>query len=258
MLRVVSLNCNGIRSAARKGLYAWLERVDPDVICVQETKAQEFQVPFDAMHLSAYSAVFADAERRGYSGVGIYTKRAPDAVRVGFGWPEIDREGRYVEIDYDTLTIGSLYIPSGTMGPERQRWKDAFLGQFEPWLRERVHGGRSSIICGDYNIAHREIDVYNAVRASKITGFLPHERAWMERVLGEQGWIDTFRRVHADVPGYTWWSHFQQAFEHDRGWRIDYQLVTPDLADRVADAYVYRDERFSDHAPLVVEYRLSP
>ena len=256
MLRVVSLNCNGIRSAARKGLYEWLEREDPDVICVQETKAQEFQVPFDAAHLSAYSSVFADARRKGYSGVGIYAKRAPDAVRVGLGWPEYDDEGRYVEADFGALSIGSIYVPSGTMGLERQRWKDAFLARLEPWFAERARAGRSSILCGDYNIAHRPIDVYNPVRAATITGFLPHERAWLDRILASGEWTDAFRHVHVDVPGYTWWSHFQNAFEMNRGWRLDYQFVSRDVRDRIRSADVYRDARFSDHAPLIVEYDL--
>lgn len=256
MLRVVSLNCNGIRSAARKGLYEWLQRVDPDVLCVQETKAQEFQLPFDAAHLSAYFSVFADARRKGYSGVGIYAKRMPDAMRVGIGWPEYDDEGRYVEVDFGSLAIGSLYVPSGTMGLERQRWKDGFLTRLEAWLAERARDGRSYVLCGDYNVAYREIDVYSPGTAVRVTGFLPHERAWMERVLGEQGWIDAFRHLHPDVPGYTWWSHFQQSFERDRGWRIDYQLVSADLRERIRTASVYRDERFSDHAPLVVEYDL--
>jgi exodeoxyribonuclease-3 len=256
LTRIVSLNCNGIRSASRKGLYGWLQSVDPDVICVQETKTQEYQVPFDAEHLSAYFSVFADAKRRGYSGVGIYAKKQPDRVHVGLGWPEIDAEGRYVEVEFGSLSIGSLYVPSGTMGLERQKWKYAFLDRFETWLAERIRDGRSHMLCGDYNIAHREIDVYNPRRAENVTGFLPKERSWMARVL-ESGWIDTFRRVRPDTPGYTWWSNFQAAFEHDRGWRIDYELVTPDLAPQIRDAYVYREERFSDHAPLVVDYDLT-
>ncbi len=213
-------------------------------------------MPFDAAHLSAYFSVFADAERRGYSGVGIYAKREPERVQVGLGWPEIDREGRYVEVEYGSLTIGSLYVPSGTMGLERQQWKNAFLDRFEPWLAQSARDGRAHVLCGDYNVAHREMDVYNPARAANVTGFLPNERAWIGRVLQSQGWVDSFRHLHPDVPGYTWWSNFQQAFEHDRGWRIDYQLVTADLAPRIAQAYVYRERRFSDHAPLVVDYDL--
>lgn len=220
---------------------------------MQETKAQEFQVPFDEEHLSQYFSVFADAQRKGYSGVGIYSKKKPDRTSIGFGWPDFDIEGRYVQIDFGSLSIGSVYVPSGTMGLERQRWKESFLDLYEAWLIRAMRDGRSYIICGDYNIAHREIDVYNPNVAIRVTGFLPQERAWMDRVLNN-GWVDTMRQVRPEPGIYTWWSNFQQAYEKDRGWRIDYQLATPDLAPRIRDAFVYRDERFSDHAPLVVDY----
>lgn len=212
-------------------------------------------MPFDAEHLSQYFSVFADAERKGYSGVGIYSKRQPDRTNAGLGWPQYDAEGRYVEIEFGVLAIGSLYVPSGTMGLERQRWKESFLDLFEAWLARALRDGKSRILCGDYNIAHREIDVYNPATAIRVTGFLPQERAWMERVL-ESGWIDAMRQVRPEPGIYTWWSNFQQAFEKNRGWRIDYQLVTPDLQPRIRDAYVYREERFSDHAPVVVDYDL--
>ena len=231
--------------------------MDPDVICLQETKAQEYQVPFDAEHLSQYFAVFADAQRKGYSGVGIYAKRRPDATSVGFGWPEYDAEGRYVQIDFGTLSIGSLYVPSGTMGPPRQRWKESFLDLYATWLARALRDGRQYIVCGDFNIAHREIDVFNPKVAVHVTGFLPQERAWMDRTLAA-GWVDAMRVVRPEEPGiYTWWSNFQQAFEKDRGWRIDYQLTTPGLRSSVREASVYRGERFSDHAPVLVDYDIA-
>lgn len=237
-------------------MYAWLQRVDPDIICLQETKAQEYQVPFDAEHLSQYFAVFADAQRKGYSGVGIYSKRTPDRTSAGFGWPEYDAEGRYVQADFGPLSIGSLYVPSGTSGIERQRWKESFLELFEAWLLRALHDGRSYVLCGDYNIAHRTIDVFNPAVAVHVTGFLPNERAWMDRILAS-GWIDGFREVRPEAGIYTWWSNFQQAFEKNRGWRIDYQLTTPDLRPSIRDAFVYREERFSDHAPVVLDYDVS-
>ena len=237
-------------------MFEWLARVDPDVICVQETKAQEYQVPFDAVHLSQYYSVFADAQRKGYSGVGIYSKRAPERTVAGFGWPQFDAEGRYVQVDFGRLSIGSLYVPSGTMGLERQRWKEAFLDVFEAWLARALRDGRQYILCGDYNVAHQEIDVYNPGTAIRVTGFLPHERAWIDRVLAS-GWVDGFRAVRPGPGLYSWWSNFQQAFEKNRGWRIDYHLTTPDLRTSIRDAFIYRDERFSDHAPVVVDYALS-
>lgn len=257
MIRVVSLNCNGVRSAARKGLYAWLNAIEPDVICLQETKAQEHQFPLDAAPLHEYFAVYADAEKKGYSGVAIYSKKRPDAAEAGFGWPEYDREGRYVQVNFGNLSIGSVYVPSGTMGIERQRWKDRFLERFEMWLADRICEGRQYILCGDFNIAHRSIDVYNPKSAVRITGFLTHERAWIDAVFATLGWVDVQRVVAPETPGiYTWWSNFQNRFETNHGWRIDYHLVTPGLRDRVRSAYVYREERFSDHAPVVVEYDL--
>ncbi|HZT13912.1 MAG TPA: exodeoxyribonuclease III [Candidatus Baltobacteraceae bacterium] len=253
-MKIVSLNCNGIRSAARKGFYAWMERVDPDFVCLQETKAQEHQLPLEAAAVSHYTAVFLDAERKGYSGVAIYAKREPDGVVRGLGWPEYDREARWLQFDYGSLSIVSFYMPSGAMGPVRQVVKEAFMERFLPELARLRKTGRSYIICGDFNIAHREIDVYNPVRCSKISGFFPHERAWLDRVVNELGWVDGFRTVNTEPKQFSWWSNFQNAFERNNGWRIDYQLLTPDLAPAVRSAEIYRDERFSDHAPVVMEY----
>jgi exodeoxyribonuclease-3 len=161
-----------------------------------------------------------------------------------------------VQADFGGISIGSVYVPSGTMGVERQRWKEAFLEQFEAWLKRTLRTGRSFILCGDYNIAHKPIDVNNPATAARITGFLPQERAWMERIL-ESGWVDALRVVRPEPKIYTWWSNFSKAFERNLGWRIDYQLVTPDLASGVRRAEVYRDERFSDHAPVIVDYDLT-
>lgn len=255
-MRIVTLNCNGIRSAARKGFYAWMEAQDADFVCLQETKAQEHQLPLEAASVSHYSGVFLDAEKKGYSGVAIYAKREPDSVVRGFGWPQYDREARWLQFNYGKLSIVSLYVPSGAMGPARQTVKEAFLRQFRERLASLREDGRSYVIAGDYNIAHREIDVYNPVRCSKISGFFPHERAWMEDVLSKVGWVDAFRVVNGEAKQFSWWSNFQNAFERNNGWRIDYQLVTPDLRGTVRAASIYRGERFSDHAPVIIDYDL--
>ena len=233
-----------------------MEAQDPDFVCLQETKAQEHQLPLEAAAVAHYTGVFLDAERRGYSGVAIYAKREPDRVVRGFGWPEYDREGRWLQFDYGNLSVVSLYVPSGSMGPARQVVKEAFLELFRGRLAQLRADGRSYIICGDFNIAHKEIDVYNPVRCSHISGFFPHERAWMEGVLSEQGWVDGFRVVNHEPKQFSWWSNFQNAFERNNGWRIDYELLTPDLRASVRSASIYRDSRFSDHAPVVMEYAL--
>ena len=257
-MKIVTLNCNGIRSAARKGFYPWMQALDADVLCLQETKAQEHQLPLEAAAVSHYTGAFLDAEKKGYSGVAIYAKREPDKVVRGLGWPEYDREARWLQFDYGQLSIVSLYVPSGSMGPARQAVKEAFLERFYAELARLRRTGRSYIICGDFNIAHREIDVYDPARCSKISGFFPHERLWMDNVLNELGWVDAFRVVNPQPKQFTWWSNFQNAFERNNGWRIDYQLVTPDLRERVRAASVYREQRFSDHAPVLVEYALGP
>lgn len=256
-MKIITLNVNGIRSAARKGFYAWMEREDADFVCLQETKAQEHQLPLEAAAVAHYTGVFFDATRKGYSGVAIYAKRKPDRIVRGFGWPEFDQEARYLQFDYGSLSIASLYVVSGAMGPSRQAVKEEFLDRLYPQLEKLRQDGRSYILCGDYNIAHQEIDVYNPRRCAHISGFFPRERAWMDRVIDGLGWVDTFRAVNPSPGEYTWWSNFQKAFEHNRGWRLDYQLATPDLRDRVRVARIYKAERFSDHAPVIVEYALS-
>ena len=233
-----------------------MQAQDADFVCLQETKAQEHQLPLEASAVSHYAGVFLDAEKKGYSGVAIYAKREPDRIVRGFGWPEYDREARWLQFDYGSLSIVSLYVPSGAMGPPRQAVKEAFLELFGGRLAQLRGDGRSYIICGDYNIAHREIDVYNPVRCSRISGFFPHERAWMDGVLNAQGWVDAFRAVNTEPGQFSWWSNFQNAFERNNGWRIDYQLITPDLAKSVRTASIYRGERFSDHAPVTIEYDL--
>ncbi len=260
-MRIISLNCNGIRSAARKGLFAWLARQDADLLCVQETKAQHPDVQHDPEFFPAgWHVRFRDAQKKGYAGTAIYARRKPDAVLDILGNDEFDNEGRYLEYRYGRLSVVSLYLPSGSAGPERQASKDRFLAFFLPKLREWGASGRDYVICGDWNIAHRNIDLKNWRSNQKNSGFLPHERAWLDAVLdpppGGAGWVDAYRTLYPDAEGeaYTWWSNRGQAWAKNVGWRIDYQIVTPGLRAALTSARVYKDERFSDHAPLIVDY----
>ena len=255
-MRITTFNANGIRAAARKGFFTWLRAEAPDVLCIQETKAQEHQMPPEALDLSDYSFAFVDAQKKGYSGVALYAKRPPENIKRGFDMPDMDAEGRFVRFDWGNFSIASLYVPSGTSGELRQRVKDGFLERFLIRLAALRRDGRSYVLCGDFNIAHKAIDTFDPVRNAKVTGFLPHERAWMDGAIG-LGWVDAFRQVDAEAKRYTWWPNWPGAFETNRGWRIDYQLVTPDLAPLVRAASIYRDERFSDHAPLTIDYDLT-
>ncbi len=256
-LRVITCNLNGIRAAARKGFFRWMEAQDPDVVCLQETKAQEHQLPPEALDLTRYTSAFVDAQKKGYSGVAIYAKQPPRTVVRGLGMDDMDAEGRFVRMDFaGGLSIASLYVPSGTTGPARQAVKYGFLDRFIALLAQMKNEGHPFIVCGDYNIAHRDIDVFNPSRCVGVTGFLPPERAWMDDVIERVGWVDAFREVDKEPKRFTWWSGWKGAWENNLGWRIDYQLVTPDLAPRVRAAAIYRDERFSDHAPVTIDYDL--
>jgi exodeoxyribonuclease III len=255
-LRIITLNCNGIRSAARKGLFDWLPRQRADVLCLQETRAQPADLDGDAAFAPAgWHACFNSAQKKGYAGVALYARREPDAVLTTLGAPEFDAEGRYLEARFGRLSVVSLYLPSGSAGPQRQASKDRFLEMFLPKLRQWAGDGRDYVLCGDWNIAHREIDLKNWRGNRGNSGFLPHERAWMDRVLGEVGWVDAYRRLHPAAEGesYTWWSNRGQAWAKNVGWRIDYQLATPSLKDAIRRSAVYKAQRFSDHAPLTVD-----
>lgn len=254
-MRIVSINTNGIRSASRKGFFEWLAGSGADVVCVQETKAQEADLD-DGFRPDGWHVAFCSAVKKGYSGTAVYSRRAPDAVHDRLGMAEFDDEGRYLAFDFGGLTVASLYLPSGSSGPERQESKDRFLDFFEPRLKAMAGDGRDYVLCGDWNIAHREMDLKNWKSNQKNSGFLPHERAWMSRVLGEHGWVDGFRHLYPEAEGdaYTWWSNRGNAWANNVGWRIDYQLVTPGLAARLKAGFVYKDQRFSDHAPLVIDY----
>ena len=256
MLRIISLNLNGIRSACSKNVLDWAAAQRADVICLQELKAQVPDLCAGKHQPSGMHAHYHCADKRGYSGVGLWCRQPPDRVIEGLGHPEFDAEGRYIRADFGNLSVISLYLPSGSSSPERQAAKFRFMDAFFPHLAALRAEGREVVICGDWNIAHREIDLKNWKSNQKNSGFLPEERAWMSRVLDELGWVDVYRRLYpaAGEEAYTWWSNRGQAWAKNVGWRIDYQLATPGIAATACAASVYKDERFSDHAPLTVDY----
>lgn len=256
-MRVVTLNANGIRAAARRGFFPWAATLDADVICLQETRAQEHQLLPETAALAGYRAIFVDAQKRGYSGVAIYTRHEPLSVRRTLGWDEIDAEGRFVQIDVGAVSIASLYVPSGISGAPRLAFKMEFLERFLAVMAQLRHSGKAQIVCGDYNIAHKPIDIYNPTRNAGVTGYLPEERAWLDTLLEKVGWVDAFRVVNQEPRQYSWWSNFPAAWERNLGWRIDYQMITPDLAPLVRHAEIYTAQRFSDHAPVIIDYELS-
>lgn len=254
MLRIITLNLNGLRSAARKGLIPWLARRRADVVCVQELKAQHADLTPELMRVGALQGYFHCAEKKGYSGVGIYTRHAPSRVVEGVGIPDIDREGRYLRVDFGNVSVVSLYQPSGSSGEHRQQAKWSFMERFFPHLKALRAEGREIVLCGDWNIAHREIDLRNWRSNQKNSGFLPEERAWLTRVFDELGWVDVFRRIDSRPDQYTWWSNRGESWAKNVGWRIDYQIATPGLAALARRCAIYKDERFSDHAPLTIDY----
>ena len=253
-MRVISINVNGIRAAARKGFYAWLRRQRADVVCLQELKAQTDQINDRLFWPPSFNCYYHPAEKKGYSGVGIYARREPDEVIEGLGWDGFDDEGRWIEARFGTLSVVSLYLPSGSSSELRQQVKFDIMARLTPMLDELRRSGREYIICGDWNIAHTKADIRNWRGNLKNSGFLPEERAWLDRLFGPMGWVDAFRVVNQDSDEYTWWSNRGQAWAKNVGWRIDYQVVTPGLRERVTGASIYRRKRFSDHAPLTVDY----
>ncbi len=261
MFKLTSLNLNGIRSAASKGLEAWVAKIRPDCICVQEIKAQAPDVAGRFEHLAGLKGHFHFAEKKGYSGVAVYTRHEPSDVVVGYGSPEFDGEGRYVELRFDTpkakRSLISCYFPSGSSGEERQQAKFRFLDEFFPHL-EQLRREREFILCGDVNIAHQQIDLKNWRSNQKNSGFLPEERAWMTRLLdpAQGALVDVYRQLqpHATDSAYTWWSNRGQAYANNVGWRLDYHLATPAMAVLARSEAIYKDEKFSDHAPITIGY----
>jgi exodeoxyribonuclease-3 len=253
-LKVISLNVNGIRSAARKGLYRWLAAQKADVVCLQEVKAHEADLEPGMLAPKGYVGHFHCAEKKGYAGVALYCRRAPDKVVTGFGVKEFDAEGRYLEARFGKLAVISVYLPSGSAGPHRQASKFRFLKAFLLHLQKLKDRGDEVILCGDWNIAHKEIDLKNWRSNRKNSGFLPEEREWLTRVFEELGFVDVFRRLNTKPDQYTWWSNRGQAWAKNVGWRIDYHIATPGVAKKAKRESIYLKQRFSDHAPLVIEY----
>ncbi len=253
-MRVISLNLNGIRSATTKGLFPWLAKQRADVVCLQELKAQipdlsaEMQAPGDLR------GAFHPAEKKGYSGVGVYFRDNPKKIVMGTGIPQFDSEGRFLRADFEKVSVISLYLPSGSSGPERQTAKFAFMDGILPKLKALRKEKREFIICGDWNIAHKEIDLKNWRSNQKNSGFLPEERAWLSKLFDELGWVDVFRTQNQEAEQYTWWSNRGQAWAKNVGWRLDYQIATPGIAATAKATSIYKDERFSDHAPLTIDY----
>lgn len=254
-MRIISINLNGIRSAASKGFYEWLALQGADIVCLQELKAQAADMTVQMLAPHGYHGYFHYAEKKGYSGVGIYCRERPQQVIAGLGITEFDAEGRYICADFKGFSVVSVYLPSGSSGEERQTVKFKFMAAFLPHLRELRANGREVLICGDWNIAHKEIDLKNWRGNKKNSGFLPEERAWLTELFDEAGFVDVFRRVHPELEAYTWWSNRGQAWAKDVGWRIDYQIATPGIAAQADAASIYKAQRFSDHAPLIIEYR---
>ncbi|NOX76913.1 MAG: exodeoxyribonuclease III [Gammaproteobacteria bacterium] len=262
-MKIITANVNGIRAAERKGFFIWLQTQQADVVCLQETKAQEHQLSPEDFYPEGYHCCYVDAEKKGYSGVAIYSRIKPQKIirGLGEGFEDIDAEGRFVQVDFDTpetgkLSVISLYLPSGSAKEERQQVKYSFMERFTERLKAMRRQRREFVICGDWNIVHKEIDIKNWKSNQKNSGCLPEERAWLEQLFGPLGFVDAFRVVNQEAGQYTWWSNRGQAWANNVGWRIDYQIITPGLADKVRSATVYKNERFSDHSPLIMEYML--
>ncbi|MCX7098497.1 MAG: exodeoxyribonuclease III [Methylococcales bacterium] len=255
-MRIITLNVNGVRSAERKGFFTWMQQQNADVVCLQETKAQEHQLDSEFFYPGGYHCFYHDAEKKGYSGVAIYCKNQPDELISGVGWPDVDSEGRFIEAQFGNLSVISLYLPSGSSGEDRQAFKFSFMARFMGYLNACSENGRDYIICGDWNIAHKEIDLKNWRGNRKNSGFLPEERAWLDELFGKGQWLDAFRLINQEEGQYTWWSNRGQAWAKNVGWRIDYQIISAALKDKAVATSIYKDQRFSDHAPLIVDYDL--
>lgn len=253
-MRIITCNVNGIRSAAKKGFFEWIEKQNADFICLQETKAQLEKLEDPALQLTGYHRFVSDALKPGYSGVAVYAKAEPKVITKCLGWNCADEEGRYLQLDFNKFSIASLYLPSGTSGEARQTLKFEFLDRYLPTLQNIIQSQRPFIICGDWNIAHKPIDLKNWRANQKNSGFLPEERAWLDKVLDELGWVDAFRVVNQEADQYTWWSARGNARANNVGWRIDYQIVSQNLKNSINKASIYKEKYFSDHAPLIIDY----
>lgn len=255
MLKISSLNLNGIRAAHRRGLTEWLDACDPDILCFQELRAHEHQVPAPIEQLD-YHCFYHAAEKKGYSGVALWSKKDPLTVEYGIGVDWIDREGRILKAEFEELTVYSVYAPSGTSGDERQKLKMEFLNHFLPLAKSYLNHQKPVLFCGDFNICHTEIDIHNPKQNAHTSGFLPKERAWVSRLL-ETGYEDIYRRLHeGETDLYSWWSYRAAAKERNKGWRIDYHVASPELLESAEKAIIEKEWDLSDHAPVTVVYNI--
>ncbi|MCH7817416.1 MAG: exodeoxyribonuclease III [Proteobacteria bacterium] len=255
-MRIMTLNCNGIRAAARKGFFDWLGNFEVDIVCLQETRAQIDQLTDPLFHPKGFHCHYYDAEKKGYAGTAIYSRVKPNAVSKGLGFAIADTEGRYVQADFDGLSIASLYLPSGSSGEDRQARKFEFMDAYMQHMKKLRTHDREYIICGDWNICHHEIDLKNWRSNQKNSGFLPEERQWLDVLYDKVGYLDAFRLVNREADQYSWWSNRGQARANNVGWRLDYHVITPGIADKVISAEIYTEQHFSDHAPVILEYAL--
>ena len=255
MLKIISANLNGIRSASNKGFFEWMGSTGADVVCVQELKAQAADLTDEMRNPDGYKGFFHYAEKKGYSGVGIYCRKQPNRIVEGIGHAGFDAEGRFIRVDFDDASIVSVYVPSGSSSPERQEAKFHFLDEFLPFMDALKAEGREFVVCGDWNIAHAPIDLKNWKGNQKSSGFLPEEREWLSRLYAT-GWVDVYRTLYPErgEDGYTWWSNRGQAYAKNVGWRIDLHVATAGIAGTAKEANIYKGQKFSDHAPLIVDY----
>lgn len=254
-MRVVSLNVNGLRSALKKGLLPWLRRQDADLICLQEVRAEPAELPRAVTAPRGYEAHYLTAQKKGYSGVALWSRLPPRQVQRPDLWPGLLSEGRWIQLDFPKFSVVSVYFPSGSSGEHRQEAKFRFLEHCYQHLAQLRQEGREFLLCGDLNIAHQKIDLENWRGNQDHSGFLPAEREWLDRVYGELGFVDVFRRLRPEPKLYSWWSNRGRAYEKNVGWRIDLQVATPGLAKTAVDAAIYTRRRFSDHAPVIIDYR---
>lgn len=255
--RIITFNANGIRSAQRKGFFDWLRSESPDIVCIQETKAQEHQLSAGDFYPEGYHCIYNDAERKGYSGTAVYSRVEPRSVTTRLGWEPVDSEGRYLQCDYADVSVISLYVPSGSSSDAALEKKFIFMDLFFEHLKALMRKRREFIVCADWNTCHQPIDLRNWRSNQKNSGFLPEERAWLDRIYDELGYVDSFRLVDQEPDRYTWWSNRGQARANNVGWRLDYQMITPKLVPKVLSASIYTAERFSDHAPQTMDYAFS-
>ena len=253
-MRVITINLNGIRSACKKGFFAWLRRQNADIVCLQELRAHEDQIQDKSFWPRSFHCFYHSAQKKGYSGVGIFCRKEPKYVIKGLGLKAFDIEGRWIEARYEHLSVVSLYLPSGSYDKNRQSLKMDILEKLYFYFEHLKESGRQYIICGDFNIAHKKIDIKNWKGNKKSPGFLPEERAWMDKLVDESNWVDAFREKNLEEDQFTWWSNRGNSWENNVGWRIDYQLITSQLAKILNQVMIYKGKRFSDHSPLIIDY----